>query len=1297
MNTTWETLARAIACSLLPAALGAQVVIHEIHYDPPVKTAPEEFVELHNAGGAAVDISGWAFTNGISFTFPPGTAIAPGGFLVVAENPAALRARFGSGIPVVGPWTGRLDNSGERLVIRNAQGGLEDEVSYGIGFPWPTVGDLPGYSIELLNPDLDNDLGGSWRASDPGLSASSTLVRGGEVWKYLEGTREASSPSSAWRGRDFDDASWAEGRTSIGYGEDFIATPLADMQGNYASVYLRKAFDVADPSAVSSLLLEVQYDDGFNAWINGAHVAGANVASAEMAHDATASSALEDFDFKHFPLAAPSGYLVAGRNVLAIQFHNSSLGASSDAFLDARLLTATGSGVGPTPGARNSVAATNVPPKLRQVAHAPETPFSGQPVLITVKATDRDGVSRVTLEYQVVHPGYYIELNDPEYALGWTAIEMNDAGTLGDVLPGDGTYSAMVPGGVQSHRRLVRYRIHATDGTGLSVTVPYPDDPEPNFAYFVHDGLVGWSGAIQPGSTDPNRRRVVDYTPELLGSIPSYFLITKRSATEDCTWYSKYGGDLYRWSGTIVHEGKVYDHIRYRARGGVWRYAMGKNMWKFDFLRGHSFQARDDFGRKYGTRWDKLNFSAVIQQGDYLHRGEQGLFEAVGFRLFNLAGVAAPKTNFALFLIVDEEEEFGASQYVGDLWGLYLVLEQMDGRFLDEHDLPDGNFYKMEGGTGELNNQGPTGATDRSDLNLFLNTYQNTSPSDAWWRQNLDLDGYYSYRSIVEAIHHYDIGYGKNYFYYLHPETGIWAVLPWDIDLTWANNMFGDGNEPFKSRVLSRAAFSLEYRNRIRELRDLLYNSDQTNGLIDEFAAMIDDPEGGPSIVDLDRAMWDYNPVMVNSSIVNLSKAGHGRFYQQSTTKDFPGMVALMKSYVASRGGWIDTNVARDAAIPDRPTVTSTSPAGYPIDALTFRASAFSDPQGTPTFAAMKWRIGEVAPSDAPPFDPAAPRPYEVEAVWESPELTNYGSDVSVPTTALAVGKTYRIRVRMMDDTARWSRWSAPVEFLAGPATARFPAEDTLRVTELMFHPAGDPDAEFIELQNVGSGPLDLSGVSFTAGVDFRFEDGTMLPPGEHIVVVADLAAFRARYGTAGIRVAGEYRGRLENGGERIALTFGASTTILDFTYRDRWYPLAAGAGYSLVVVDPWGPTSAWTQAAGWTESAEFLGSPGRGEESGPPRGLQLPGDANQDGVLDISDALSLLLRLFVGTGRPLPCEGGLEGPEGNARLLDVDGDGEVRITDAIGLLSFLFQSGPAPALGTECVRIEGCPNVCGF
>jgi hypothetical protein len=166
---------------------------------------------------------------------------------------------------------------------------------------------------------------------------------------------------------------------------------------------------------------------------------------------------------------------------------------------------------------------------------------------------------------------------------------------------------------------------------------------------------------------------------DVMRSLPVYHLISKKSDVEACIWIERYGGDEFKWHGAMVYDGKVYDHIRYRTRGGVWRYAMGKNMWKFDFNRGHSFEARDDYGNKYDTTWDKLNFSACIQQGDYQHRGEQGMFEAASFKLFNLMGAGIETNCFisaSLTRLLNR-----TTQYSSDFWGLYMTLEQMDEDF----------------------------------------------------------------------------------------------------------------------------------------------------------------------------------------------------------------------------------------------------------------------------------------------------------------------------------------------------------------------------------------------------------------------------------------------------------------------------------------------------------------------------------------------------------------------------------------------------------------------------------------
>lgn len=92
--------------------------------------------------------------------------------------------------------------------------------------------------------------------------------------------------------------------------------------------------------------------------------------------------------------------------------------------------------------------------------------------------TSTGALSNVTALIQLVNPGGYIELTDPAYQTNWTAVPLHDDGR-------DGRFTALLPATLQTHRRLVRYRVTATDAAGRSVTVPYADDPQPNFAYFV--------------------------------------------------------------------------------------------------------------------------------------------------------------------------------------------------------------------------------------------------------------------------------------------------------------------------------------------------------------------------------------------------------------------------------------------------------------------------------------------------------------------------------------------------------------------------------------------------------------------------------------------------------------------------------------------------------------------------------------------------------------------------------------------------------------------------------------------
>jgi len=1206
------------------------VVINEIHYDQDVKTEPVEFIEIYNTGTSTVDLSGWSLVDAVSFNFPSGTTLVSGGFVVVAEDPTALQTKFG--VKALGPWIGTLSNEGETIILCDTLKRVVDQVDYQAGFPWPTVGDSPGYSIELINPGLDNDLGGNWRVSVAGgggqASTPKSIFPLTQVWRYNQAGTDL---GTAWRGTGYNDSAWASGAGLL-YVEEAASvspknTPLTLGRTTY---YFRTRFTFTGDPAGTDLQFATMVDDGAVFYLNGQEFYRLGMAEGSVSYSTFASRNVGDAASEG-PFAVAVTNLVQGENVLAMEVHQSNA-SSSDVVFGMTLATVeagTGIGHGPTPGRRNSVFSTKTPPAIRQVGHSPTQPGSNQVVTITAKVTDPEGVAGVSLSYQVVNPGAYFSKDDDSYAdvKNWTSVAMKDDGKTGDALAGDGLYTVQIPATVQTYRRLVRYQVAATDGLGASVTVPYADDPQPNFAYFVYNGVPTWGGAIQPGSSDRTKNQRVVYDFDAMPALPVYHLLTTRIAHEESQYIpnstvGSYGGDEYLWAGTLVYDGVVYDHIHYRARGGVWRYSMGKNMWKFDFNRGHEFQALDEYGQPLKASWKKLNLGANIQQGNFGYRGEQGLFEYTGWHLYGLAGIPACITFPVHFRIVENASENNGTpnnQYDDDFQGLYLAVEQPDGRFLDQHGLPDGNLYKMEGG-GQLNNQGPTQPSNGSDLASFMNGYQG-SPTQSWWRTNFDLSGYYSFRAITEAIHNGDIGYGKNYFYYHNPETDLWSILAWDLDLTWAENMYGNGNEPFKARVLytnevyskPREPFNMEFQGRLQEIMDLLFNSEQVGQMIDEYAALVDSPSPGASMVDADRALWDYNPIMV-SPYVNSGQAGQGRFYQIAATKDFRGMGQKMKDYVDfvydNRRNWMGDpsngpgllELAFDPLIPDTPTVMYIGQSGYPTDHLKFRTSSYSGNIGS--FAAMKWRIAEVTDTLSPTYDPMAPRRYEIEAAWEGPELTPFRSDVEIPVGAVEAGRTYRVRCRVKDSTGRWSYWSEPVQFVTGVPLLDRPRL-ALQISEIMYHPPASlsedgwdlDEFEFIELMNVGSTSIDLTGVWLAEGVEFAFAGSavTQLGPGQFVLVVENRVAFKCRYGTGSAsRIAGQYDGKLSDGGEKIKVLDLQTGVVVDLDYKDTWYPSTDGQGMSLVLVDPTHVTPAQlVQKASWRTSYRWGGSPG--------------------------------------------------------------------------------------------------------
>jgi hypothetical protein len=147
--------------------LDSTVVFNEIMYHPAasgVGAAALEWVELYNQHSVDVDLSGWKLRNGIDYVFPEGTIIRGGGHLVISKDPAALQAASGYA-GALGPFGGRLSDSGEKLELAERNGREMDAVNYGTRGGWPVAPDGSGVSLAKRDPNSASVVRSNWLGS----------------------------------------------------------------------------------------------------------------------------------------------------------------------------------------------------------------------------------------------------------------------------------------------------------------------------------------------------------------------------------------------------------------------------------------------------------------------------------------------------------------------------------------------------------------------------------------------------------------------------------------------------------------------------------------------------------------------------------------------------------------------------------------------------------------------------------------------------------------------------------------------------------------------------------------------------------------------------------------------------------------------------------------------------------------------------------------------------------------------------------------------------------------------------
>ena len=216
---------------------------------------------------------------------------------------------------------------------------LSDDVDDNTKWTFPDITLAPDQYILLWASGKDRNI----------INYPRTLINQGDEFKYLIPNSE---PNFNWKELSFNDSSWSSGFSGFGYGDDDDATII---QNNTESIYLRKKFTINDITSISSLILDLDYDDAFVAYINGIEVARANINGLPPAYN---SGTITDHEAEMYSGGSPERFmitdfnsvLIEGENILTIQAHNISE-TSSDftiiPFLSAIFSTTNNTGIEP--------------------------------------------------------------------------------------------------------------------------------------------------------------------------------------------------------------------------------------------------------------------------------------------------------------------------------------------------------------------------------------------------------------------------------------------------------------------------------------------------------------------------------------------------------------------------------------------------------------------------------------------------------------------------------------------------------------------------------------------------------------------------------------------------------------------------------------------------------------------------------------------------------------------------------------------------------------------------------------
>jgi len=855
--------------------------------------------------------------------------------------------------------------------------------------------------------------------------------------------------------------------------------------------------------------------------------------------------------------------LAQGPNVLAIHGLNSAV--SDDDFLAAFELDGRSQNVdtanpryftAPTPGGPNGTGTDALGPVLSDLEHEPAIPQDNENLAVSVRVTQTfAAVSSVTLHYRVMYGAE-------------STVSMADNGLGADAVAGDGIYSALIPAAASVPGEMVRWYVTAADANGNTSRLPAFEDPINSPEY---DGtIVGQN---------------------IASDIPILY------------WFVQNIGSAGTDAGTrcsMLYEGEFYDNLGVNLHGQSSR-GFPKRSYDVDFHRNYNFRWKEG-----EDRVDDINMMTAYPDKAYMRN-------VLAYETYRLAD-AAYHWVFPVRV-----------QHNGNYLGYWFLMENGDENWLDRlgFDTEDA-LYKMYAtftalshatisvnANAEKKSRKYEGNADLVDLYNGMVTGTTQTRTNYMW-DNMDVPGTINYLAARILTQDRDCCHKNYYFYRETTGNGEWTGFAWDVDLSFGRNWNGtdtywDNNLQFNNGlyvgnnngvfgfVLGTASPQTRqmYLRRIRTLMDELLQPPGTPLAELRYEKMIDD------IVDVIRVEAAQDLQQNGTWTQTSGSQNFNTSHPDYETLD--EAVGRMKQILADRRNFMYNSLAD-------------LPGAQPADAVVnIGAIEYNPGTGTQAHEYFEllnpnnyavdisgWQItggvqhtfrgGTVIPSNG--------------RLYVSPDVNGFRSRPISPMAGQGrfVQGNYSGQLTARGETINLvhkdGHMVATQTYLGNPS----PAQNQLRVTEIMYHPAADTmggpfdteDYEYIELRNIGAGVLSLAGVRFTNGVDFDFTGSavTQLQPGQRVLVVKSLAAYTSRHG-AGALIAGEYTGQLDNGGESIRIDDIHGEKVLDFRYDDDWYATTDGLGFSLVIIDDTADWRTWDLKESWRASGAYNGSPG--------------------------------------------------------------------------------------------------------